>query len=410
MAKLSALASRPAALSGRRRILFLSRWHPFPPDNGSKLRVHSLLAGLAEHYQVRLICFDDRPDTGGADGAAAPCDAVYAVRHKPFDPASLRARMGFFSTRPRYLVDTYSPAMAECIGKVAADWRPDLVIASETDMALYQPSFGDTPALCEDVEVGVYQQRYALATPGRHKWRQALTWWKHRRWLAQLLPRFAQLTVVSEVEARLLRTFLPAGAPIQIIPNCVWRAEYEAIRAVPQPNTLVFSGSFRYAPNHEAMCWFLEAVFPRVKAEMPATRLLITGDPANRTLPPVADVTLAGHLPDVRPIVAGANASVVPIRSGGGTRLKILEAMALGTPVVATQKGAEGLAVESGTNILLADDPEQFAQHVVCVLREPGLRRHLAAGADELVRREYDWAVVMPRFIDLVAAAMNGAR
>jgi glycosyltransferase involved in cell wall biosynthesis len=112
-------------------------------------------------------------------------------------------------------------------------------------------------------------------------------------------------------------------------------------------------------------------------------------------------VTLTGFVDDVRPLIAQSWISVVPLHTGGGTRLKILEAMALGTPVVATSKGAEGLDVQSGRHLLIADTPEAFAQSAIRLLKEPELRRQLAKSAYQLIREKYDWAVVIPRFLAL---------
>jgi len=131
-------------------------------------------------------------------------------------------------------------------------------------------------------------------------------------------------------------------------------------------------------------------------------RLFITGDHAGKSLPPAGNVTLTGYVDDVRPLVARAWASIVPLRIGGGTRLKILEAMALGTPVVATSKGAEGLEVRHGKHLLIADGPAAFADEVMRLLRDAELRAALAANGRRLVAERYDWATVMPGFLELV--------
>jgi glycosyltransferase involved in cell wall biosynthesis len=131
-------------------------------------------------------------------------------------------------------------------------------------------------------------------------------------------------------------------------------------------------------------------------------RLVITGQPGERPLPPAENVTLTGFVGDVQPLLASAWISLAPIRLGGGTRLKILEAMSLGTPVVTTGKGAEGLAVRNGEHLLIADTPEAFAAAVLRLLKEPELHHQLADNACHLVSRKYDWVVVWPEFLRLV--------
>jgi len=177
---------------------------------------------------------------------------------------------------------------------------------------------------------------------------------------------------------------------------------------MPEPGTLIFTGSFRYFANHDAMVWFLGQVYPRIQAQAPDVHLTITGDHANLPLPCTEGVTLTGFVEDVRPLIATAWISVVPLRLGGGTRLKILEAMALGTPVIATSKGAEGLEAQQEEHLLIADTPEAFVEAVVRVLKEPELRRRLTDNAYQLVRDKYDWAVVMPRFLNLVERVAHG--
>jgi glycosyltransferase involved in cell wall biosynthesis len=157
---------------------------------------------------------------------------------------------------------------------------------------------------------------------------------------------------------------------------------------------LIYSGALTYHANLDAMAFFLRDIFPAIKAKRPSVTLKITGNtqgaPIDR-LPLVDDVQLTGYLDDIRPAVAQSWVSIVPLRVGGGTRLKILEAMALGTAVVSTSKGAEGLDVTHGENILIADDPNQFAGAVVGLLSDPALRQSLAAKAQQLVRQKYAW-------------------
>lgn len=150
------------------------------------------------------------------------------------------------------------------------------------------------------------------------------------------------------------------------------------------------------------MIWFLRDVFPRIRSEVPKVRLTITGDHADLPLPTGQGVHRTGLVNDVRPLIASSWISIAPIRLGGGTRLKILEAMALRTPVVSTTKGAEGLDLQHDEHLMIADAPEDFARAVIRLATEPRLRERLAQNAYRLLRDRFDWAVVMPRFLDVV--------
>jgi glycosyltransferase involved in cell wall biosynthesis len=384
-------------------ILFLSGWYPHPPNNGSKLRILGLLRGLAQHHEVTLLSFTDRPNV---DPDASPvrslCHEVQVLPWRAFNPRTRRARLGFLSPTPRSVIDTFSQDMAQRIEQTVSQRDFDLVIASQLRMAGYGRHFQGLPALFEEVETGVPYQHFAQATSARRRARNGLTWAKHRAYLSRLLRHFRACTVVSDQERALLSRAVPGYQTIEVIPNCVSLAEYRDVRGRPQPNTLIFTGSFRYAANHDAMTWFLEEVYPRIQARAPGIRLIITGDHADLPLPPADNVTRTGFVDDVRPLIAAAWLSLVPIRVGGGTRLKILEAMALGTPVVATSKGAEGLAVQDGEHILIADAPEALAEKILRLLGDPTLRQRLADNGYQLAHERYDWAAVMPRFLDLV--------
>jgi glycosyltransferase involved in cell wall biosynthesis len=158
------------------------------------------------------------------------------------------------------------------------------------------------------------------------------------------------------------------------------------------------------------MCWFVGDVYPLIHARVPDVQLTITGEAANRPLPAAPNVVHTGHVENVRPLVASSCISVAPIRIGGGTRVKILEAMALGTPVVATSKGAEGLDVCHGVHLLIADTPHAFAEQVLRLLADPGLRRELSRNARDVVEARYNWKAIGCRFEELLASlAPSGA-
>lgn len=384
-------------------ILFLSRWFPYPPDNGSKLRIWNLLRGLSKEHDVTLLSFVDRtrgePDLSGL---VSLCRDVQVVPWKPYQPDSVRARLGFLNPKPRSVIDTFSPEMEAQLEQHVAGGDVDAVIASQIDMAAYAAAFDDLPALFEEVEVGVLYEQFAHASSLRERIRYGMTWAKHRRFLARLLRRFEACTVVSDRERRLLQQIAPGFDQIELVPNCINLDDYSNVHAMPEPDTLIFTGAFTYRANYEAMVWFVGEVYPRIRERRPGVRLIITGDHAGLPLPSTSGVALTGFVDDVYSLIAGSWISLAPIHEGGGTRLKILEAMALRTPVVSTSKGAEGLSVQDGEHLLLADTPEAFAEAVIHLLQEPGLRTRLADSAFRLVGARYHWPVVMPRFLQLV--------
>jgi polysaccharide biosynthesis protein PslH len=388
-------------------ILLLSRWFPFPTNNGSKLRVAGLLRGLAKHHAVTLLSFADQPDVRpDAPELQSLCTAVHVVPWREFDPHSRRARLGFFNLQPRFLLDTYSEEMADSMRRLLATQKFDLIIASQLSMAAYYPNFGGVPAIFEELELGHFYDKVTEAAGFLKRLRLSLTWYKLRIYLARLFGFFRACTVASEHEREVfVRNFPTHANKVTVIPNCIQFADYQGVQVEPLPRQLVYSGSFRFHANYEAMQWFVKAVFPRVLEQIPDARVLITGDHANLLLPSLANITLAGYVDDVKSVIAASAVSLAPLLSGGGTRLKILEAMALGTPVVATSKGAEGLAGVPGEHLLIADTPEDFAGRVVQLLTDSHLRTRISQRAREFVKQKYNWEVVLPQFLQIVDRA-----
>jgi glycosyltransferase involved in cell wall biosynthesis len=395
------------------RVLFLSRWFPFPPDNGSRLRVFNLLGSLAARHEIELISFASEPPTAAqVDTLRAFCRRVDTVIYRPFQPRRWQALLGFVSPKPRSVIDTHSPELQALTVRAARESKPDLVIASQIDMAPYALAAPGVPRIFEEVELtGPYENYVRRRSPLR-RLRHGLGWWKTARYAASILRAFQGCTVVSEAEREQVWRVLPGYDPVAVIPNGVDVARLTSVFGEPQADTLIYSGALTYHANFDAMAFFLREVFPRIRAERPSARIAITGKlkgvPLDR-LPRPEGVVFTGYLDDIRPAVAQSWVSVAPLRQGGGTRLKILEALALGTPVVATPKGAEGLDLTPGRDLLIADDPAEFAAAVVRVLRDPELRAALSRNGRQAVEVKYDWQTIGRRFCDFVEAAVSKA-
>ena len=347
------------------RILFLSRWYPYPPDNGSKIRVHGLLRALCEHHAVTLVSFRDPAETPGPVATPAPVD-VRTCEYREFRRGSGRAIAGLFGSIPRFLVDTHSAEMERLIATAVRDTRFDLVIASQLSMAAYHQAFGDcrrcsrrwNSALKPGPDTPVVRRPPAPSGDGPSTGATS-----------PACLRFACCTVASEAERRLLAEAAPSYSAVHVVPNAVETdATGDGARV---PDSLIFTGSLRFAPNRDAMAWFLADILPAIRTRVPGVQVTITGEPGPDRPAPMPGVTLAGHVPDVRALVARAAVSLAPIRMGGGTRLKILEAMATRTPVVATSKAAEGLEATHGEHLLVADSPAAFADAVCRLLANP---------------------------------------
>jgi glycosyltransferase involved in cell wall biosynthesis len=305
--------------------------------------------------------------------------------------------LGFFSTRPRSIVDTYCLDMHALVEQVGTNNSFDVVVASEMRSAPYALLLKQLPHVFEEVQLAVFYEQFVNQRSLVRKVRYGLTWWKLSRFVTWLLREFEGCTVTSEQERDLIMEIVPQYDALAVVPNGVDLEAHTGDFGTSKPGTLIYSGALTYRANFDAMEFFLRDIFPLVKAQHPDVSLRITGGydgvPVEQ-LPLGRGATLTGYLDDVRPAVAQSWACVVPLRVGGGTRLKILEAMALGTPVVSTSKGAEGLEVTHGEDILIADTPAEFADAVLRLLDDRALRARLAANGRRLVESRYGWKVI----------------
>ena len=391
-------------------ILFLSRWFPYPQDNGSKIRIHNILTNLAKSNDVTLVSFVDQaginPDSYRQYSKVSN---IEVVPWKPYSSGSLKAILGLFKSTPRFILDTYSLEMDSLIRNIIKQSNFDLICASQLSMASYFSCFGGIPAIFEELELGLFLGQAEKSNNLFKRFRHNLTWLKLRQYLSRLLDSFIGCTVVSDQERKLfVQNFPLHQQKVEIIPNCVQLKDYEHIKANPTPNQLIFTGSFRYHANYEAMLWFIREIFPIILEQLPDTKLIITGDHNNQSLPSIKNIILTGYIEDIKPVIASAWVSIAPLLVGGGTRLKILEAMAIGVPVVSTSKGAEGLDVNHGEHMFIADSSDEFANQVIAILRNRDLRDHLVTNAKHLIKEKYNWENANKHFLQMIEQAISG--
>ncbi|NLD44975.1 MAG: glycosyltransferase [Chloroflexi bacterium] len=401
------------------RILVVCTWCPLPPFNGAKLRAHYLLGALSARHDVTAVAFCGDDETGAAivpAGGGAPVPLV-RVAADPFRYTRLPQWAKFLSPVPTSLWSI--PEMRNAVRQQLHGGAYDAIVAMETSAARYALlQDGAVPILDVDTALAFQMRaRHLLQPGGLGRLRTWASWRKAAWYEGALLRRFPVCAVASDREFAYLRGLLPSsGERLVVVPNGVDCTLLCPGLAAPRPVALVYNGALTYSANYDAMQYFLSAIYPRIRRAAPEVSLAITGSTRGVDLDGLAldeSVRLTGYVDDIRPVVAGSRVCVVPLREGGGTRLKILEAMALGTPVVSTAKGAEGLDVVGGEHLLLADDAEQFAALTVTLLRDGALRERLTANARRLVEQRYDWRAIGEGFVGIVEAAVErgkGAR
>jgi glycosyltransferase involved in cell wall biosynthesis len=394
------------------KILVLSTWFPYPLSQGSKIRAYHLIQGLAQQHEVALLSFEDVPVE--ADSIAHMrqiCTRVDVVHQNPFAPAAggkVQALRGWLSAQPSIAQSSYSPDMAQQVRRIVDEWRPEAIFALTFITAPYALA-APGARLRRVIDIDNLMTPMLVEATGREqqplrRLRNGLAAAKFRAYERQLYRQFDLCLVTSEPDCQTAQQMLalrpeqvglaPNGVAVGMLPN-----------VTVTPGSLIYNGALTYDANYDAMAYFLGDIFPRIRAAAPEAHLTITGSTRGvnlAALPADDHVTFSGYVDNIHARVAGSWACVAPLRMGGGTRLKILEAMALGTPVVSTRKGAAGLDVQDGQHLLIADDPATFAAQTVRVLHDPILRQALAAQAAQRVQERYDWAAIGRHVCELV--------
>ncbi|MCG8350918.1 MAG: glycosyltransferase family 4 protein [Chloroflexales bacterium] len=380
------------------RILALSSWWPEPADNGARLRVSNLLRALAREHEIHLVAFTQGPaDEIQRVQTEQICASVRAVPQRNRRPRHRDRLVSLIHPEPASVRATWNTAFAASVQERAAAIQPDLVITFALAAAPYARLIIGVPRVMEELELTYMLEQYTRQARTLDRMRFWLTWMKHRRYITRLLAAFDACTVVSAQELRYAQQLAPATMPLAVIPNGADVDGCAGPWSEPQPDTLIYPGALSFDANHHAMTYFLRDIFPLIRSARPNTLLRITGkaEPEQqKSLPATDGVEFTGFVPDVRPVVASSWAEVVPLRKGGGTRLKILEALALGTPIVSTSKGVEGLELEHGKHLFVADSVDDFAAATLLLLDQPELRKTLVKAGQQAVRERYDWRVI----------------
>lgn len=386
------------------RILAVTTKSPYPLNEGRALRTYNLLRELARENEVHLVSFvQTGEDVEGLEAMRAFCASVEA---EPLylDHPRLRlladAAIEPFGDVPLQVVKYRTPGMRRRLARMLERHRFDAVHLDMLHLAAYLPMFeGTVRVLTEhNVESALLRRRVEAET--RPLVRAYLRRQADRlaRYEARACAAADAVVAVSELDAAQLAAMDPAIRPI-VVPNGVDTDYFRAVPGIePEPGRMVFVGGFTWFPNLDAIRWFAESTLPRIAAEVPQAKLVVVGrqpdGAAVRALAADPRIELAGGVDDIRPIVSRASVFVVPLRVGGGTRLKILDALSMGRAIVSTAVGCEGLEVEPGRSILVADTPEAFAAETVRALRDRALATRLGTEGRALVERRYDWRVI----------------
>lgn len=389
----------------KRRILVLSSWLPYPPDNGSKIKSLNTLRRLAAQFDVFLVAFTHGEDDRQVAALRRYCREVKVTPVIEYNPWSARALVGLFASTPRSIPATYNREFAALVKDQLSRHRFDLVICESLGVTPYIAGYQGRKLINQHNVESDFNLNECRAAKGSLARLWKLSAYK-KSWSFEkkMVHGFDACTVVSEDDAAKMTKMCP-GLPLSIIPSGLDLNEYKYVSVNRDPATLIYNGSLTYSANEDAVRYLLTEIYPHIKKYVPSARVLVTGRYSSSAHSDWHDgkhVVLTGYVDDVKTIVATSTICVVPLRIGAGTRLKIVEAMALGTPIVATSTAVKGLPVKSGDEVLIADDPAEFAESTIELLTNANLRTRLATRARQLVEQRYDWDVIGRDFLQVV--------
>ncbi len=418
------------------RLLFLSPYSPYPPCSGGSLRIYHLLTSLAQRHDVSLITFvPPHPSSDLLDPLRDLCHRIETVPEVEPRPLAQRAWTTLTSPLPDMAFRNESSAYKARLTQLLQEESFDAIFAESIEMAGYALQAADMlsgscPLLLLDEFNAEYILQQRAAQTDFLAWRQTpfpekvvrlpqlvgalysfIQAYKLRRYEQNLLTAFDHIIAVSRDDRRALHRLVP-NACITVVPNGVdtttfappYAFQYPSSK--PHPPTFVFTGSLSFRPNIDAVTWFSNKILPLIRIQHPTARFIIVGrNPTSAVLSLQQEgvVEVVANVADVRPFMSAADVYVIPMRIGGGIRLKLLEALAMEAPIVSTTVGAEGVeGLTNGTHVLLADTPDTFAKSVLSLLEMPAKGKSLGAAGRKLVIERYDWGVVVPRIEPLL--------
>jgi len=400
------------------RILWLNAGLLLPLDKGGKLRTWHLMRHLATHHAITYVCFTE-PDASKEhrEGMVEVCNSLVTVPRR--DPA--KGSTAFYVDAMRHLVNAFPYAAGkyrsdEYAGRVQhllQHGRFDVMVADFLPPVVNLPKSIPVPAVLftHNVEAEIWRRHAETASNPLSRMLLKQQWRRMLRFEREALTRFDLVLAVSETDRDTFARLYPGALrrPVHVVQTGVDTAYFTPMPGRERSRHLVFTGSMDWLPNEDGMLYFVRDILPRIRAAEPEITLSIVGrtpTPAVQRLAAGNGIEVTGRVDDVRPHVAAAAVYVVPLRIGGGTRLKIFEAMSMAKAVVSTAIGAEGLPITPGRDIVVADEPAAFADAVVQLLRDPEKRQRIESAARDLVVQHYDWAAVTRDF----EAALGTAR
>lgn len=408
------------AFAGKRRlkILFLSQRFLYPMDTGGKIRTGKILEHLKDLCDITLISNVESPkDDRYLKNIPNICHQFQGVPWKEvvkYTPKFyLRVLYRLFSHYPITVINDYSSSLEQSVLSEINRDQYDLLVCDFLQPSLNFRKIHDHPTLLfqHNVESLIMRRHFESAENFLYKLFWQLQWRKMDRYERDTCSRFTGIVTVSETDKVMLQQHFGARN-VFAIPTGVDTEYFSPWRAPIVENSLVFTGAMDWLPNEDAMLFFAREILGKIAAQIPTVTLTVVGrNPSRRLMSELQRypaITVVGRVDDVRPFIGRHALYVIPLRIGGGTRIKAYEAMAMGKAVVSTRIGVEGLPVQQGQHVVIADTPDEFAAAVVHLLKHPASRQRIETAARDYVCANVSWRQAALAFADACWKVAHG--
>jgi glycosyltransferase involved in cell wall biosynthesis len=383
------------------RVLIVTPSVPYPPSWGFGIRVYQMIRHLALRHRVTVLAYagpDDHDRVGALRQTGATVRAV--IRDEPTTVAKRRAQLTSMLMPVSFQRHSLSSRVMQTeIDRLLASEQFDVIQVESSQMSCFAYRSGAT--LLVDEHNIEYELLYRTFKTERSPIRKLYNWIEYQKFRREEQRSWIQADgciLTSDRERVILNQHAP-HTPTTVVPNGVDVEYFQASPVQPDLNSIVFVGVMHYRPNVDAAVHFIRDILPHVVRDRSSATFTIVGGGAPEELQRLAgpNVMFTDTVPDTRPYVSRAGAFVVPLRMGSGTRLKVLEGLAMSRPLISTSLGCEGIDAVDGQHLMIADDPRAFAQSVLRVLDDRELAARLGRSGRELAERSYSWSSVLQR-------------
>lgn len=380
------------------KVLLLTQVLPFPPDSGPKVKTWNVLKYLARHHEVTLVSFVRGDQQADIEQLRPYCHAIHTVQIKrgPL-PDGVAMLQSFANHQPWMMVRDDRAEMRALIDHLCAETQFDVAHADQLNMAQYAARVRGARKILDAHNALwlLYKRLAETMRPGPKKWLLERDWRLLKEYEGRLCREFDGLLAVSEEDAVALRSAAGTDLAITVIPIAVDTDELPVAVRQPQAQHLLHIGTMYWPPNIDGMQWFIQDAYNQIRAARPDVVLDVVGSRPPQELTAYNgnghNINVTGYVADVQPYLEQCGVFIVPLRAGGGMRVKILEALARGLPLVTTSLGCEGIAVKHGQHVLIADTPQEFTQAVLSLLNDRALADKLGRNGRALIEDTYDY-------------------